>query len=132
MKDAKRKDLIVEDADKELYIDQENLNEELMDQPLALRKWIKLKAQVNKRVRVITQKLKETEAKIHLQFSERGGRVKDVESNVELHPDVIKLRNELIDAEELSEEYEGIARAFFQRHEALKEVCANIRKELAE
>lgn len=121
-----------ENADKELYIDHEALNDELMDQPLLLRKWIRLKAQVNRNTRIIQQKLKEVEARVHLELSKEGGRVKDVDSRVELHPEVQKLRNELIDAETLSEEYEGIARAFFQRHEALKEICANIRKELAE
>lgn len=119
-------------ANKELFINSEALNDELMDQPLLLRKWIRLKAQVNKKVRVVEQQLKEVEAKVHLDYSQEGGRVKDVDSKVELHPEVIRLRNELIEAEAMAEEYEGIARAFFQRHEALKEICANIRKELAE
>lgn len=127
-----KKEIIFEDVDKELFIDNEALNEELMDQPLLLRKWIRIKAQVNKKVRIVQQKLKETEASVHLKCSNEGGRVKDVESKVELDPEVTKLRYELIEAEALAEEYEGIARAFFQRHEALKEICANIRKELAE
>ena len=128
----KQDDLIHEDADLELCIDDEELNAELIDQPLLFRKWVKIKARVHKNAKVIKQKLKEVEAQTHLRLSKAGGRVKDIEALVELDEEVIKMRHQLIEAEELLEEYEGIARAFFQRHESLKELCANVRKEMAE
>lgn len=124
--------LLIDKADQELFINPNEINAELLNQPLLFRKWVKLKAQVNKKMRAIKQVLENTEAKIHLSYSQEGGRVKDVESKVTTHPDVVKLKLELIEAEELSEEYEGIARAFYQRHEALKEICANMRKEMME
>ncbi len=126
------KDIIHEDADMELCIDDEELNAELMDQPLLFRKWVKIKGNVQRKVSAIKQKLKETEAKAYLRLAPEGGKVKEIEARVELDSEVIEMRNELIDAEEMLIEYEGIARAFYQRHEALKEICANVRKEMTE
>lgn len=126
--------VIYEDADKELFIDEDELDEESANQPLTFRKWTKLKAEVNAKTKIIKQKLKQAEAEAYLFYKNdgQGNKVKDLESLVETDEEIIKLRNELIEAEKLSEEYEGIVRAFHQRHEALKDLSANKRKELSD
>lgn len=126
--------VIYEDADKELFIDEDELNEESANQPLTFRKWTKLKAEVNAKAKHIKQKLKQAEADAYLYYKKEGAgnKVKDLESLVETDVEVIKLRKELIEAEKLVEEYEGIVRSFHQRHEAIKDLAANRRKELAD
>jgi hypothetical protein len=44
--------------------------------------------------------------------------------------EVQKLKTELADTEELEVEFEGIVKAFAQRVEMLKDLSANIRKEM--
>jgi len=126
------KNLIHEDIDKELYIDDLALNEEIMDQPLTFRKYTKLKAEVNAKAKTIKQKLKETESMAYLEFAKEGKKVKELESMVETDEEVIRLRYELIDAEQMVEEFEGIVRAFHQRQDSLKDLCANRRRELTD
>lgn len=123
-------DIIHEDIDKELWIDDEALNGETIDQPLTFRKYTRIKAECNAKAKTIKQKLKETEAMAYLEFAKEGKKVKELDSMVETDEEVIKLRHELIDAEQMVEEFEGIVRAFHQRHDSLKDLCANRRKEL--
>ncbi len=129
---GKNKKVIHEDIDMELTIDDRALNEETMDQPLTFRKYTKIKAEVNAKAKTIKQQLKQTEAMAYLEFAKEGKKVKELDSMVETDEEVIKLRMELIDAEQLVEEFEGIVRAFHQRHDSLKDLCANRRKELTD
>lgn len=124
--------LITTSIDKELWIDQEDLNNELGDSPLRLRKYTKLKADVHRKLKAIARKLEMARAEAHESYSKEGGRVKDVEHKVETDPAVMKIKEEHDEAEVLFEEYTGIVRAFFARHESIKEICANIRKEMGD
>jgi hypothetical protein len=128
----KRKDIVHADVDQELYIDLNHLNEELMDQPLLFRKWTGLKAEIERKVKSIKLMLDETKSHLYLQFSNdgTGKKVKEVDAAVTLNDDVKRLERELIDAEETLTKFEGICRAFHQRGEALKDLCANRRREV--
>lgn len=125
----KDQEILRDNIDRELWIDEEDLNRELMDQPLKMRKYTRIKSKLGHKVGAIKQKLKEVEAAAHQRYS-GAGRVKDVESKVDQDPEVAQVRSELNDAEAEYSIYEGVVRAFLQRHEALKEICANIRKEM--
>lgn len=122
--------IISDSIDMELLIDIDDLNGEIMNQPLMMRKYTKLKADVHAKAKIIELKLKETEALYYIEHSKKGHKVKDVESLVALEPEVKQLKFELIEAEKLLEVYEGIVRATAQRHDSLKDLAANIRKEL--
>lgn len=127
-----KQNVLSDPADIELSIDTGQINHEIMDQPLLMRKWTKLKAEVSARAKSIKDQVKRTEAGVRLGImkGEKGLKVKDIDAHVELDPQVIKVKDELIEAERLLEEYEGIVRAFYQRHESLKDLAANIRKEV--
>jgi hypothetical protein len=127
-----KKEIIHEDVDMELRIDDRHLNEELMDQPLFFRKWTKLLSEVAKKARTIKLVLEETEAMLHTKLSSdgKGRKVKEMESIVALDSDVKRIKRDLIEAEGMVQEFEGIVRAFYQRHEMLKDLAANKRKEL--
>ena len=127
---TKDKDIISDNPDKSLFIDVEELNDELAESGLKYRKWNKLKAEASKQVKAIKQKLKETEAQATLAYALEGGKVAEVEAKVELDDEVIKLREELIEAEYTLEDFIGIMQSMFMRHESIKELCANKRKEL--
>ena len=116
--------------DLELYIDEENLNAELMDQPLRYRKWSSLKAEVAKKAKIIKGQFERTKASKRLQFSKTGARVKELDSMVAANEEVQELQSQLFEAEELLDQYDGILRAFWQRYEMLKDLAANKRKEL--
>ena len=124
--------VIHERADIELTIDDERLNEELMNQPLLYRKWSKLKSEVNRKAKIIKMKLDQVESQKYLTFAKDGGKVKELESKIDSDEEIIKLKTELYEAEALAEEYDGIAKAFYMRHESIKELCANARKEIAD
>ena len=128
----KKKDLIHNDVDMELRIDDRHLNEELMDQPLFFRKWTRLLSEVSKKAKTIKLVLEETEAALHSKLSNdgKGRKVKEIESMVALDADVKRIKRDLIEAEGLVQEFEGIVKAFYQRHEMLKDLAANKRKEL--
>lgn len=119
-----------ERADLELIIDSERLNEELMNQPLMYRKWAKLKSEVNKKAKIIKLKLEQVEGQKYLTFTKDGGKVKELESRLDGDLELIQLKQELYEAEAMAEEYDGICKAFYMRHEAIKELCANLRKEI--
>ena len=131
---SKSKDLLTERVDLELSIDENNINAELMDQPLLYRKYSRLEAEAAAAMRAIETKLERAKAKAHLHFSKGSQKLKvrDVEALVMGDEDVIRLEQELIDAQELHSNMKGILVAFRQRHEALKDLSANIRKEIVD
>lgn len=130
MKLTKNKEIIHEDIDQELFIDDENINEELMEQPLLFRKYTKIKAKLVAKSAAIKQKLKETEARAYAKYAAPGNKVREIESSIDCDPDVLQLRKEHIEAERMVEEYEGIVIAFRQRHDVLKELSTNKRRDL--
>lgn len=127
----KKREIIQDDPGRELSIDENNLNNELQDQALLFRKWTKLSAQVAKKAKAIKNHLEREKARLVVKFSSdgTGKKVREVEASISLDPEVIKLEDELVDAEELVDEYTGIVKAFYQRHEMLKDLCANKRRE---
>ena len=116
--------------DLELYIDEENLNAELMDQPLRYRKWSALKAEVSKKAKILKGQFERTKAAKRLEFAKTGARVKELDSMVAVDDQVAELQTQLFEAEELLDQYDAITRAFYQRYEMLKDLAANRRKEL--
>jgi hypothetical protein len=121
-------DLIYEKVDQELMIDIKNLNGELMDQALLMRKWTKAKAIASRRVKAIRNKLEYTKAQIYRDGVRKGWRVGDIQAEVTVNHTVQELTNELTEAEYELEQLEGIVRAFHQKHDALKDLAANMRK----
>jgi len=121
------KELIKDPIALELYIDIENLGQETAEQPLRLRKWSKLKAEVSEKARAIEQKVKEVEAKAYLYYAGGGGKVKEIESKVNADKEVINIRKELREALKLEEEYKGIVGAFKSRDQALNNLSADRR-----
>lgn len=126
---SKDKDVNLYDAiDSELMIDIGNLNGELMDQALLIRKWTKAKAKASKLAKAIRGKLAYTKGSLHKQLAAKGLRVGDIEATINTDPGVMKLNEELIEAEYEFDALDGIVRAFFQKHESLKELSYNTRK----
>jgi hypothetical protein len=121
-------ELIYEKVDQELMIDIKNLNGELMDQALLMRKWTKAKSMASKRAKAIRNKLEYTKAQIYRDGVRKGWRVGDIQAEVTANPTVQELTNELTEAEYELEQLEGIVRAFYQKHDALKDLSANVRK----
>lgn len=121
-------DLIYEKVDQELMIDIRNINGELMDQALLMRKWTKAKSMASKRAKAIRNKLEYTKAQIYRDGVRKGWRVGDIQAEVTVNPTVQELTNELTEAEFELEQLEGIVRAFHQKHDALKDLSANVRK----
>lgn len=118
--------------EEELSINDLHLNEELMAQPLLMRKYTKEKAKLERKTKAIKNQLelKESSLKIVLSNDGKGRKVAEIEAMVIADGEVQKLRVELYDAEEQVSEYEGIVKAIAQRVEMLKDLSANIRKEL--
>lgn len=121
-------DLIYEKVDQELMIDIKNINGELMDQALLMRKWTKAKSMASKRAKAVRNKLEYTKAQIYRDGVRKGWRVGDIQAEVTVNPTVQELTNELTEAEFELEQLEGIVRAFHQKHDALKDLSANVRK----
>jgi hypothetical protein len=115
-------------VDSELMINIDNLNGELMDQALLVRKWTKAKAMANKRAKAIRGQLSYTKGSLHKELARKGLRVGDIEAAISTDPNVMKLNDELNEAEFEFEALDGIVRAFYQKHEALKELSYNTRK----
>lgn len=134
MKVKEKGDLITEPIDRELFIDENNLNAELMDQPLLYRKYGKLKSKAHKNAKSVELKLEAVMAQARLEFKKSHSKatVAEIDALVLLDPKVQELQNQLLDAEELHEDLESILYSLRQRHENIKELCANIRKEMAD
>jgi hypothetical protein len=122
--------ILVEPADLELVINLNQLNKELLDQPLKYKKWTNLKAEANRVAKFLKLELKEREALAILKLSSRKMTVDQRSAEVSLDPRVQEVQRKLIEAEEVAERFEGVVRAFYQRHEMLKDLSANKRKEL--
>lgn len=124
--------IIMGKIETELFIDQDNLNDELRDQPLLFRKYARLEAEAAKAVRAIELELDRTKAYCHIKISKENEKLKvaDKEAMVKIDENVMQIEDELIDAMETHAEMKGILTAFRQRHDALKDLSANKRKEL--
>lgn len=129
---SKRRELVKEGVDQELSIDSHYLNEELMDQPLYFRKYTKELSKIKRKKAAVEQQLEFKESQLTVAFSSdgKGRKVAEVQAAICQDPEVQKLKTELADTEELEIEFEGIVKAFAQRTEMLKDLSANIRKEL--
>lgn len=116
----------------ELSINDLHLNEEIMGQPLLMRKYTQELSKLRKKCKSIKNQLELKEARLAVKFANdgKGKRVSEIEASIIQDDEVQKLRIELYDAEELQDEYEGIVRSIAQRMDALKDLSANIRKEL--
>lgn len=125
-------ELITEEVDRELFIDADNLNDELMDQPLLYRKYGKLKSKANRNAKAVKNKLERVIGAARMEFkrSHPKATVGELDALVAMDPTVQQCQNELLDAEELHEDMENILYTLRQRHENIKELCANIRKEM--
>lgn len=127
-------DLAKEGIDVELYIDVNNLNDELMDQPLLYRKYTKIKSQVYRKMNSIKDKLELLKAQARMEFknTQKKATVADVDALIITDPRIQEVLAQYREVEEEFEALEGIVYSIRQRHEALKELCANIRKEMAD
>lgn len=130
----KTKQILSEDIDVELSINDDALNHELMEQPLKYRKWSGFEAKASKAVRNLNLQLEHAKSTAYVKAkSDAGTRkltVKDLDAIVTLDADVMRLEAELIQAEEIHANMKTAVRAFLQRHDALKDLAANKRKEL--
>jgi hypothetical protein len=115
-------------VDTELMIDVNNLSGELMDQALLMRKWTKAKAMASKRAKAIRGQLAYTKGSLHKQLASKGLRVGDIEAAINTDPGMMKLNDELIEAEYEFDALDGVVRAFYQKHDSLKELSYNSRK----
>lgn len=130
-----QKEILVDKIDQELFIDEQNLNSELMDQPLLFRKYARLEAEAAKAVRAIELKLDRIKSRVHLKIKvdvQNKVTVKDAEALVNVDEEVIKAQDELVNAMEVHDNMKGVLLAFRQRHDALKDLAANKRKEYAD
>lgn len=124
--------LLVDDMDFDLYINPDELNNELMDQPLRYAKWGKLKADANKKVKAIKHQLEITQSEVRrgIRNSNPSLKVAEIEGRIKEDEGVIRLQEELIEAEYIAERIEIATKAFYQRGDLLKELSTNRRREL--
>lgn len=127
-----RQPLLKTNIAEELTIDDLHLNEELMGQPTLMRKYTQELAKLKKSAKSINMQLELKEAEKTTLFSKdgTGRKVSEVEAAVISDPEVQRLKGEVIEAERMQDEYEGIVKSIHQRFEMLKELCANTRKEM--
>lgn len=121
-----------EGIDQELHINDLHVNEELVAQPLLMRKYSRELASLKRKRDAIQRKLELQESTITMTLSRdgTGRKVAEIEAMVAADESVQKLKEELAESEEHVGEYEGIVKAVQQRHDMLKELCANLRKEM--
>lgn len=117
----------------ELRINDLHINEELMGQPLLMRKYCEELAALNRKVKSIKNQLEMREAGLYVTFSNdgKGRKVAEIEAMVIQDAGVQELRIQLYDAEEEAETYTGIVRSVAQRMEALQHISNNMRKEMS-
>lgn len=111
-------------------IDDSRLNEELLKQPLLFIKWVEISVKANQAAKAAKANLKAVEGETRLKYAQKGVRVADVDAKVDTDKDVKEARNALYEAEATAEKLNSFVRAIYQRGEALKDLCANKRKEL--
>jgi hypothetical protein len=127
-----KKEILKDQVEIDLSIDTENLNKEIMDQPLLFKKYSDLDAETQRAVRTAELQVARVKAEAHLKYSQKGLKVKDVESMVDIDPVVVEVSNKLLELYETADKIRGIVKALYQRHESLKDLAANRRKELAD
>lgn len=114
--------------DTDLMIDIKNVSGELMDQALLMRKWTRAKASANKTAKLLKLQVAQAKGNLHKQLVAKGFRVGDIEAAKDTDPAIIKLSEQLAEAEAEAEALEGIVRAFYFKSESLKELSFNLRK----
>lgn len=123
---------ILDQDDIRLRIDENNINKELMDQPLLFREYGKMEIEAGDAVRTLEVELVRVKARVHLDIMKNAPKlkVKDIENMVEVHEKVVKVQNELLEAQKMHDDMRNLIMSLRQRHEVLKDISANLRKEL--
>lgn len=114
--------------DTDLMIDIKNVSGELMDQALLMRKWTKAKANANKIAKLLKIQLAQAKGTLHKQLVAKGYRVGDIEAAKDTDPTILKLSQDLAEAESEAEALDGIVKAFYFKSDSLKELSFNLRK----
>lgn len=124
--------MLTDSYDNDLFINENELNNELLDQSLRYMKYAKLKAKANKNVKVIKRKLDEIAGSVRSIVREENPslRVADVDGKVNQNEEVKQVKIELEEAEYIAELLQDATYAFRQRSEMLKDLSANRRKEV--
>jgi F0F1-type ATP synthase membrane subunit b/b' len=73
-----------------------------------------------------------SQARLEFKKSHPKSTVADIDALIMLDPRVQEVQQQLLDAEESHEDLESILYSLRQRHENIKELCANIRKEMTD
>lgn len=135
MKFGNQKSEIVKDrVEMDLSIYPENLNQQLMDQALVYKKYSDLDAEARKAHRDAESYLKVVESTAHIRYSRENPKmkVKDLESLVTLDAQVQQVRAKVSELEEQADKIRGALKAAYQRHDMLKELSYNKRKEFVD
>lgn len=131
---SRQRETVGDDVSLDLAIDEQNLNKEIMDQPLLYKKYSELDAQAQKALRSAELYLSQVEAAAHLRYSRSADKlkVKDVDSMVKTDEEVINAKQKVSELQEQADRIRGALKACYQRHDALKDLAANRRKELVD
>jgi len=128
---VKSKEIVKDDVELDLSIDFDGINDELMESALMLKKYGDFVTSALRKRKAVALKKDEIEALTYAKLSAKGGmKVKELESHVTLSSDVQRLNRELLEAESQEDSLKRIYYAFKARHESIKELSANIRKEM--
>lgn len=128
---SKSREQVKDSVSMDLAIDEQKLNQEIMDQPLLYKKYSELDAGAQKALRSAELYLSQVEAASHIKYSksETKLKVKDVDALVSIDPVVLEAKNKVIELQEQADKIRGALKACYQRHDALKDLAANKRKE---
>lgn len=118
----------------DLAIDETNLNKEIMDQPLLYKKYSDLDAEAQSAVRLAELQLDQVKARAHLKYSNEGmkRKVAEVDAMVSVDAAVLEAKGNVIRLQEQADKIRGALKAAWQRHESLRELSTNKRKELSD
>ena len=127
-----RKKIIKDQVELDLSIDQDDLTDEIMNQPLLFKKYSDLDSECQRALNDCLNYLKLVEAEIHLKVSNDNPKMKvrDLEALVITNDKVQEIKAKLVELEEQASKIRGVLRAAQQRHDMLKELSYNKRKEL--
>lgn len=114
---------------KELKIDKNNLDRELLRQPARYGFWASLYSTVSAKVAFLQEKRDYLEAKLFKSYSVKGVRVTDVKLAVLRNEEYQALTSKLRHWQDAERTLKYAERAFQQRLSALQTVSANVRRE---
>lgn len=116
----------------DLQIDVKNINNELKRQAQLFYQYLKKKTDMKTEIKYQKMDLSLLEADYLKTKNTAKLKVKEIEALLMENDEILNKRERIIELEDMLEDFENVVKAMAQKHDCIKEISMNLRREIIE